>query len=102
MKSILIITLFAGAAMVFSTPTPGSAQNIEQATHLWLYSNTSTVYVPVATKEGCKIMVTQAALLNSSTGHCYFKEQFLQEIKCNKSTQVGGIPNCTMNSKSTR
>lgn len=102
MKPLLIITLFTLAAMIFSSSSPTSAQNIEPATHLWIYSNTSTAYVPAATKEGCKTLVSQAALLNSSTGHCYFKDQFLEEIKCNKSTQKGAAPNCTTSSTSTR
>ena len=98
MKPTLILPLLTTLALAF----PAAAQNVEPATHLWLYANTSMVYVPAATKEGCMVLVQQAALLNSSTGHCYMKDQFLQEIKCQKSQQQGGLPGCTTSNKSTR
>ncbi|MCD8497425.1 MAG: hypothetical protein LRZ85_04690 [Alphaproteobacteria bacterium] len=102
MKSSLIITCFALAAMVFSYISYAHAQNTEPASHVWVYSNTATVYVPAATKEGCKLLVMQASMLNSSTGHCYLKDQFLEEIKCSKSLQLGGTPTCQTNKKPTR
>jgi hypothetical protein len=99
----LIITLFAAAAIIFSASSTLRAQEEQEpATHLWLYANTATVYVPASTKKGCEILVQQASLLNSSTGHCYLKEQFIEEIKCSKSLQAGGTPTCAMSKSSTR
>lgn len=102
MKYLTIIAFLSACALVFYAGTSSHAQDVEPATHIWVYSNTSSVYVPAATKEGCKVLVSQAAMLNSSTGHCYFKDQFLGEIKCNKSLQAGGAPSCTSSDKSTR
>lgn len=98
MKPTLILSVFA----LLGLAVPAAAQNVEPASHLWIYANTSMVYVPAATKDGCMVLVSQAALLNSSTGHCYLKDQFLQEIKCQKSLQQGGAPSCTTSATSTR
>jgi N6-adenosine-specific RNA methylase IME4 len=101
-KYLPIIALFAGAALVFYALSPSHAQDTAPATHVWVYSNTATVYVPASTKEGCKTLVGQASMLNSSTGHCYYRDQFLEEIKCSKSLQAGGAPSCTTSASSTR
>lgn len=101
----LIITFFGLAILLFSAPHQAGAQigeDVEPASHLWLLSANSTVYVPASTKKGCETLVQQAAVLSSSTGHCYLKDQFIEEIKCSKNLQVGGAPTCTMSKTSTR
>ncbi|MCD8491923.1 MAG: hypothetical protein LRY51_08490 [Geovibrio sp.] len=75
---------------------------MEPATHVWINSGSSTIYAAVSSKKGCEILTQQAAMLNSATGHCYLKEQFLEEINCLKSLQLGDTPSCKMNGKPTR
>ncbi len=71
------------------------AQGAAPATHIWIYASNSMMYGPALSVEGCRMLVRQAARLNSSTGHCYKGAQFLEEIQCQKGHKQGVGPACT-------
>ncbi len=68
---------------------------ITPATHMWLQNYENLLFVPVRSLRQCEIMTKQAAMINSSEGHCYLNENLIKKIECTKPLKKSGQPSCS-------
>ena len=90
----LIIGLFILLCAASSVFTPADAAKITPATHLWLQNYENLLFVPVRSAEQCTTLTKQAAMINSSQGHCYLNDNLVKKIECTKPLKKSGTPSC--------
>ncbi len=98
MNTKLIIGLFillCAASSVFSQAHAQKKDKITPATHLWLQNYENLLFVPVRSLQQCQMLVKQAALINSSQGHCYLNDNLIRKIECKKPLKRNAEPSCS-------
>jgi len=98
MNTKLIIGLFIFLCAASSGFTPAHAQKKAKttpATHLWLQNYENLLFVPVRSAEQCELFTKQAAMINSSEGHCYLNDRLVKKIECTKPLKKSGQPSCS-------
>jgi len=95
MKPRLIIGFFITLCAVLFVFSEAKAEKPTPATHLWVQNYENLLYVPARSLEHCKMLVKQAAMINSSQGLCYMNDKLIKRIECVKPVKKDGKPKCS-------
>lgn len=93
LKIIGAITAFA-LITGFTLTAQAKKEDTIPATHMWIESYETMIFVYASSVEQCEMLTKQAAYLNSAQSVCFNKEKLLKEINCQKSTSKGREPTC--------